>query len=57
MKKTFPRFYLGADHLFPSELGERKQKKEEQRFVCLDVSNLDDLVEGDNLVLSTELTM
>ena len=57
MKKTFPSFDMGIDHLFPSELGERKQKKEEQRFVCLDVSNLDDLVEGDNLVLSTELTM
>ena len=46
MKKTFPRFYLGTDHFFPSELGERKQKKEEQLFVCLDVSNLDDLFEG-----------
>ena len=46
MKKTFPRFYLGIDHLFPSEPGERKQMKEEQRFACLDVSKLDDLVEG-----------
>ena len=31
MKKTFPRFDLGIDHLFPSELEERKQKKEEQQ--------------------------
>ena len=46
MKKTFPRFYLGADHLFPSELGERKQKKEEKRFACLSVGKLDDLAEG-----------
>ena len=46
-KKTFPSFDLGIDHLFPSELEERKQKKEEQqRFACLDVSKLDDLVEG-----------
>ena len=45
MKKTFPSFDLGIDHLFPSE--ERKQKKEEQqRFACIDVSKLDDLVEG-----------
>ena len=47
MKKTFPSFDLGIDHLFPSEPEERKQKKEEQqRFACLDVSELDDLVEG-----------
>ena len=47
MKKTFPSFDLGFDHVFPSEPEERKQKKEEQqRFACLDVSNLDDLVEG-----------
>ena len=47
MKKTFPSFDLGIDHLFPSEPEERKQKKEEQqRFACLDVSKLDDLVEG-----------
>ena len=46
MKKTFPSFDLGIDHLFPSEPEERKQKKEEQqRFACLDVSKLDDLVE------------
>ena len=45
--KTFPSFDLGIDHLFPSDPGERKQKKEEQqRFACLDVSKLDDLVEG-----------
>ena len=37
MKKTF---------LFPSEPEEIKQKKrEQQRFACLDVSKLDDLVE------------
>ena len=47
MKKTFPSFDLGIDHFFPSEPEERKQKKEEQqRFACLDVSKLDDLVEG-----------
>ena len=47
MKKTFPIFDLGIDHLFPSEPEERKQKKEEQqRFACLDVSEQDDLVEG-----------
>ena len=47
MKKTFPNFDLGIDHLFPSEPEERKQKKEEQqRFACVDVSKLDDLVEG-----------
>ena len=48
MKKTFPSFDLGIDHLFPSEPEERKQKKEEQqRFACLDVTiKLDDLVEG-----------
>ena len=47
MKKTFPSFDLGIDHLFPSEPEKRKQKKEEQqRFACLDVSKLDDLVEG-----------
>ena len=44
MKKTFPSFDLGIDHLFPSE---RKQKKEEQqRFACLDARKLYDLVEG-----------
>ena len=31
MKKTLPSFDLGIDHLFPSELEERKQKKEEQQ--------------------------
>ena len=35
MKKTFPSFDLGIDHLFPlspgSEPEERKQKKEEQQ--------------------------
>ena len=47
MKKNFPSFDLGIDHLFPSEPEERKQKKEEQqRFACIDVSKLDDLVEG-----------
>ena len=47
MKKTFPSFDLGIDHLFPPDPEERKQKKEEQqRFACLDVSKLDDLVEG-----------
>ena len=40
MKKNFPSFDLAIDHLFPSELEERKQKKEEQQ------RNLDDLVEG-----------
>ena len=42
MKKTFPSFDLGIDHLFPSE--ERKQKKEEQQRLL--VLKLDDLVEG-----------
>ena len=48
MKKTFPSFDLGIDHLFPSDpWKELKQKKEEQqRFACLDVSELDDLVDG-----------
>ena len=47
MKKPFPSFDLGINHLFPSEPEERKQKKEEQQsFACLDVSKLDDLVEG-----------
>ena len=47
MKKNFPSFDLGIDHLFPSEPEERKQKKEElQRFLCLNASKLDDLVEG-----------
>ena len=50
MKKTSLSFDLGIDHLFPSEPEERKQKKEEQqRFACLDVSKLDDLVEGAQL--------
>ena len=31
MKKTFASFDLVIDHLFPSELEERKQKKEEQQ--------------------------
>ena len=47
MKKTFPSFDLGIDHLFPTEPEEIKQKKEkQQRFACIDVSKLDDLVEG-----------
>ena len=47
MKKTFPSFDLGIDHLFPSEREERKQKKEQQQpFECIDVSKLDNLVEG-----------
>ena len=47
MKNTFPSFDLGIDQLFSSEPEERKRKKEEQeRFSCLDVSKLDDLVEG-----------
>ena len=48
MKKTFPSFDLGIDHLFPSDpWKELKQKKEEQqRFTCLDVSELNDLVDG-----------
>ena len=47
MKKTFPSFDLGIDHLFPFEPEERKQKKEEQqRFACIDIGKLDDLVEG-----------
>ena len=46
MKKTFPSFYLGIDQFFPSEPEERKQKKEEQqRFACIDVSKLDEIVE------------
>ena len=31
MKKTFPSFDLGINHLFPSEPEDRKQKKEEQQ--------------------------
>ena len=47
MKKTFPSFDLGIGRLFPSEPEESEQKKEEQqRFACLDVRKLDDLVEG-----------
>ena len=48
MKKTFPSFDLGIDHLFSSDpWKELKQKKEEQqRFARLDVSELDDLVDG-----------
>ena len=46
MKKIFSSFDLGISHLFPSEPEEKKQKKEEpQRFACLDVSELDDVVE------------
>ena len=30
LKKIFPSFDLGIDHLFPSEPEERKQKKEEE---------------------------
>ena len=45
MKNTFPSFDLGIDHLLPSEPKQKKQKKEEQqRFACLDVRKLDDLV-------------
>ena len=47
MKKIFPSFDLGIDYLFPSEPEENKQWKEKaKRFACLDVSELDDLVEG-----------
>ena len=47
MKKTFPSFDLGIEHLFPSEPEERKQKEEQQQhFACLDVSKRNDLVEG-----------
>ena len=31
MKKTFPSFDQGIDHLFPSEPEERKKKKEERQ--------------------------
>ena len=41
MKKTFPSFDLRID----TEEGKQK-KEEQQRFACLDVSKLDDLVEG-----------
>ena len=44
--KKLPSLDLGIDHLFPSEPEERKRKKEEQRFACLDVRKLDDLVQG-----------
>ena len=45
--KSFPSFDSGIDHLFPPGPEEKKQKKEEQqRFARLDVSKLDDLVEG-----------
>jgi len=43
MKKTYPSFDLGIDHLFPSDPEEKKAK---ERRTCLDVSKLDDLVEG-----------
>ena len=47
MRKTFPSFDLGIDHLFPSVTEEKQQKKEEQQsFAYLDVSEKDDLVEG-----------
>ena len=50
MKKTFPSFDLGIDHLFPShpwkELYIKQKIEEPQRFACLDVSELDDLVDG-----------
>ena len=48
MKKIFPSFDLGIGHLFPSESEEQsKRKKNHSRgFACLDVSELDDLVEG-----------
>ena len=46
MNKTFPSFDLEIDHLLPSEPKERKQQKEEQqRFACIDVGKLDNLVE------------
>ena len=46
MKKTCPSFNSKIDHLYSYEPEESKQKKEEQqRFACLDVSKLDDLVE------------
>ena len=46
MKKTFPSFNLGIDHVFPWPV-ERKQRKEEQQcFACVAVSELDDLVDG-----------
>ena len=46
MKKMLPSFDLGISHLFPSEPEEKKQKNEEpHRFACLDVSELDDVVE------------
>ena len=41
MKKTFPSFDLGIDHLFPSD----PWKEEQQRFAYLDLSELDDLVD------------
>ena len=50
MKKIFPSFDLGINHLFPSEPEERKQKKEEQQcFPCIDVCKLDDLVEDNKI--------
>ena len=45
MKKTIPSFDLVIDHLFPSDPEESK-KGQQQHFACLDVSKLDDLVEG-----------
>ena len=40
MKKTFPSFDLGIDHLFHSDPEERNQKKEEQqRCACIDVTS------------------
>ena len=48
MKKPFPSFDLGIDHLFPSDSWKESKRKKNnwQRFACLDVSELDDLVEG-----------
>ena len=47
--KTFPNFYLGIGHLFPSEPKGKKSKRKKNHsagFACLDVNELDDLVEG-----------
>ena len=50
MKKTFPSFDLGIDHLVPSdpwkEVKRDKNNSALHQFACLDVSELDDLVDG-----------
>ena len=46
MKKTFASFDLGIDHLFPSDPWKESKRKKNNSALCLDVSELDDLVDG-----------